>query len=277
MTVVNAPAVVVLVDRDVSVAGQRAAARAVKILRRAGLKAFYAIPPSPKNGGPRGGPKGSDWGDYPREGISADVLAAHLALAIAHGDQEMPNVDDPGMTLPAPVIRAWRPAKTPQTPAQSGPTHEVRAGLQTALQQTVRAYLEWMKDDKPFRPVLMMPTTGTGKSTSAKALTRHAGLRLESGRVCIFVPDHAQAAEYENSGFFHFWGRNPIEDSPGYCQNYQTAQEILEQGHISQAELCKNCSNGFAWQIEQNKFSDSPAAQKKVAKGKKKSYKKQGH
>ena len=267
------PAAVFLVDRDLSQAGQKASARAVKILRAAGLRAYYAIPPAPEHGGPKGGKKGSDWGDYPREGMSAEVLVAHLALAIAHGDQEMPEVDEPGMALPAQVqIRNWRPAQNPQTPVQSGPTHEVRADLQTALQQKVSVYLEWMGDkDKPFDPMLMMPTTGTGKSTAAKALTRHAGLRLESGRVCVFVPEHDQGTEYEDEGFFHFYGRKPDPDHCGYCPNHQTAQEAMDKGHISQAEVCKSCSNGFAWQIRY--YSDgmgqnSPTAADRVENAK---------
>ena len=268
--IANAPAVVVGVDRDVSGTGQQASARAVKILRAAGLKAYFAIPPIHDHGGPKGGPKGSDWGDYPREGIAGDVLAAHLALAIAHGDQEMPEVEEPGIALPESVqIKAWRPAKSPQTPAQSGPTHEVRAELQTALQHTVSAYLEWMKDDdKPFPPALMMPTTGTGKSTAAKALTRHAGLRMEAGRVCVFVPDHTQAAEYENSGFFHFWGRNPEPTHPGYCPAHETIEAAQKTGHISQAEVCRQCSNGYRWaidyysEINDEQFKDKIAAAK---------------
>ena len=268
--IASAPAIIFPVDRDLSGAGQKASARAVKTLRAAGLKAFYAIPPAPEHGGPKGGPKGSDWGDYPREGISNDVLAAHLALAVAHGDQEMPEVDDePGMALSAQVqIQAWRPAQTPQAAAQSGPTHEVRAGLQTALQQTVANYLEWMKDkDAPFHPVLMMPTTGTGKSTAAKALTRHLDLRMQGGRVCVFVPDHAQAAEYESEGFFHFYGRNPEPGHPGYCPNHSTCQEAMDKGHISQAEVCKSCSNGFAWQIQyysEGAGQNSPTAADRV-------------
>ncbi len=267
------PAAVFMADRDVSGAGQKASARAVKIFRAAGLKAFYAIPPAPEHGGPKGGPKGSDWGDYPKEGLSSEVLAAHLALAIAHGDQEMPEVEEPGMVLPESVqIRAWRPAQNPQAPAQSGQTQEVRANLQTSLQQTVSNYLEWMKDkDTPFNPVLMMPTTGTGKSTAAKALTRHAGLRLESGRVCTFVPDHAQAAEYENEGFFHFYGRNPESNHCGFCPNHATAQEAMDKGHISQAEVCKNCSNGFAWQIQyygEGDGQDAPSAVDRVENSK---------
>ena len=267
------PAAVFLVDRDASGAGQNASARAVKILRAAGLKAYYAIPPVPDHGGPKGGFKGSDWGDYPKEGLSCEVLAAHLALAIANGDQEMPEIDEPGMALPAQVqIHAWRPSGNPQAPAPSGPTHEVRAGLQTALQQTVSSYLEWMKDkDAPFAPVLMMPTTGTGKSTAAKALTQHVELRTEGGRVCVFVPDHSQADEYAAEGFFHFWGRNPEPTHCGYCPNHVTAQDAMEKGHISQAEVCKSCSNGFAWQIDyytDGKGKDTGSAAEKVAKAK---------
>ncbi|MBU2717948.1 hypothetical protein HF563_00755, partial [Acidithiobacillus ferridurans] len=266
--VASAPAAVILVDRDVSQAGQKASAHAVKILRAAGLRAFYAIPPTPEHGGPKGGPKGSDWGDYPREGLSSEVLAAHLALAIAHGDQEMPEIDEPGMTLPAPVqIRAWRPSENPHEPALAGLTHEVRANLQTALQQTVSNYLDWLNDkDKPFAPVLMMPTTGTGKSTAAKALTRHAGLRLESGRVCVFVPDHDQAGEYAAEGFFHFFGRTPDPDSPAYCPNHATCQEAMDKGHISQAEVCRTCSNGHAWTIDF--YSDGRGQTIKTAKEK---------
>ena len=266
----QAPAAVFLVDRDVSGTGEKACARAVKILRAAGLKAYYAIPPAPEHGGPHGGPKGSDWGDYPREGISNDVLAAHLALAIAHSDQDMPEVDEPGMVLPDTVqIRAWRPAKNPQAPAQSGQTHEVRAGLQTALQQTVASYMDWLGDtDKPFAPRLFMPTTGTGKSTAAKSLIRHVELRQGGGRVCVLVPDHAQAQEYENEGFFHFWGRNPEPSHPGYCPAHKTIEEAQKTGHVSQAEVCRQCSNGYRWaidyysEINDEQFADKIAAAK---------------
>ncbi|MBU2805852.1 hypothetical protein HF668_11995, partial [Acidithiobacillus ferridurans] len=79
---------------------------------------------------------------------------------------------------------------------------------------------------------------------------RHVDLRMAGGRVCVFVPDHAQATEYENEGFFHFWGRNPEPRHPGYCPNHATCQEAMDKGHISQAELCRQCSNGFAWQIQ---------------------------
>ena len=267
----KAPAAVFLVDRDQSGAGQKASARAINILRTAGLKAFFAIPPSHAYGGPKGGEKGSDWGDYPKESIRNEVLVAHLALAVAHGDQDMPESDeDPGIFFRKPDHAcAWRLAQNPQEPAQAGPTHEVRADLQTALQQTVNQYLDWMDDkDKPFAPVLMMPTTGTGKSTAAKSLIRHVELRQGGVRVCVFVPDHLQAQEYEHEGFFHFYGRNPEPDHPGYCPAHETIEEAQKTGHISQAEVCKQCSNGYRWAIDYYSESNDAQFKDKIADAK---------
>ena len=263
-----APSAVFLVDRDMSGAGQKAVARAVKILRSAGLKAYYAIPPTHEHGGPRGGPKGSDWGDYPREGIAADVLAAHLALALAHGDREMPRVEDLDADAESATLTPWRPSENPQAPAQSGPTQDVRAGLQTALQQTVADYLDWRKAKKltekdPFSPVLIAPTTGTGKSTAAKSLSRNLDLRMAGSRVCVFVPDHAQADEYEKENFLHFFGRQPTRDrcAAAFCPNYAQMSEAMENGHISQSEFCRQCSNGWARSAFQQ--NESEAGQKK--------------
>lgn len=242
------PAVVVLASP-----GQKAA---IKTLRSAGLRVFYAIPPSHAHGGP----KGSGWEDYPREGISDKVLCAHLALAIVHRDRHAHAMLDD-------LRAAWRPSIEPHTPAQAGATHEVRADLQTALQKTVSGYLDWM-DDKPFAPVLMMPTTGTGKSTAAKSLIRHVELRQGGGRVCVFVPDHLQAQEYENEGFFHFWGRNPEPDHPGYCPNHSTCQEAMDKGHISQAEMCHQCSNGYRWAVDHYGEVEGKKAQERVEEAK---------
>lgn len=263
------PAAVFLVDRDVSGTGQKASARAVLILRAAGLKAFFAMPPAPAHGGPKGGAKGSDWGDYPREGIAADVLAAHLALAIAHGDREMPAMEDLGAAQCEAKSTPWRPAVAPQSPAQSGPTGEVRDGLQTALQQTVADYISWLSDtDKPFAPVLMQPTTGTGKSTAAKALSKSIEIRMAGGRVCVFVPDHDQADGYENEGFFHFYGRNPEPTHPGFCPAHEMVKEAMEKGHISQAEVCRRCNNGYRWTIDYYSEKEGPCEKVETAKKK---------
>lgn len=88
--VANYATVLVLADRDASQTGQRAAARAVRHLREAGIQAVFAAPRTAEDGGPKGGTKGSDWGDYPQEGL-AHALVPHLQRAIALGDEEMPT------------------------------------------------------------------------------------------------------------------------------------------------------------------------------------------
>lgn len=265
--VASAPAAVFLVDRDVSGTGQKASARAIITLRDAGLKAFYAIPPAPEHGGPRGGPKGSDWGDYPKESISGDVLAAHLALAIAHSDREMRAVD--GVDMDNDAATSWRPSIAPQSTAESAPTEEVRDGLNTEIQKTVFDYVAWLKNTaRPFPPVLMQPTTGTGKSTAAKALSKSIDIRMSGGRVCVFVPDHAQAAEYEDAGFFHFYGRNPDPTHCAFCPAHATVQEAMKKGHISQAEVCRQCNHGYRWTIDYYSEKEGPCEKVETAKKK---------
>jgi len=260
----NVPTAVILVDRDISNAGQKACAKAVRMLRSAGLKAVFALPPPPEFRGPHGGEKGSDWGDYSKEGFAPDVLAAHLALAIAHGDRDMPELptetdaddfDGHDITTEKKSHHYnWLelPADQVSAPAQAGTTDDARKEVKTALQKLVYDYVAWLEDDKkrPFAPVLMTPTTGTGKSTAAKSLIRMFELRQAGGRVCVFVPDHAQAVEYEKEGFFHFYGRNPDLQHCGYCPAYETVEKTMQTHHISQAEVCRTCSHGYAWQIE---------------------------
>lgn len=267
----KAPVAIILVDRDNSSTGQNACARAVQILQDAGLKAHFALPPLPQNGGPQGSPKGSDWGDYPRECITNEALVTHLAAAVSNGDREMPMPTPPAISL-----QSWRPAANPEAPVATQPTSEVREKLQTELQKTVASYLVWLDKESEergrFAPVLFMPTTGTGKSTSVKKLIFDMKIRENGARVCVFVPDHAQASEYEDAGFFHFWGRNPEPTHPGYCPNHEQMSEAMEKGHISQAEFCRQCSNGQKWSLDTNEKllaiteSDDPRREKLINK-----------
>ena len=263
-----AAASIFLVDNDLSGAGQIACAKAVRILRNVGLKAFYAIPPTAEHGGPKGGPKGSDWGDYPKENISSDVLAAHLALAVAHGDRDMPEITADNINPDAGESfedyaehdeeyqkhknwKLWYDSETPEPPVETRPVGEVRLLLQTELQKTVNEYLEWLKDDsEPFLPVLMMPTTGTGKTTAIKALIKDAEIKKSGGRVCVFTADHKQAKHYADAGFFHFYGRNPEPNHCAYCPAHETVKTVQEQNHISQAEVCRRCKHGYRWAID---------------------------
>jgi hypothetical protein len=71
------PAIGLLVDRDISNTGQNACFQAVQMLRKAGLDAFYLLPPEAV----KGGEKGADWADVAQElGHAAAGKALQLAM-----------------------------------------------------------------------------------------------------------------------------------------------------------------------------------------------------
>lgn len=266
-------AAILLADRDQSMTGQSASAYAVRVLRKAGLRAHLALPPLPEAGGPKGGAKGSDWGDYPKEGIPCQALAAHLQLSIARGDSEMPPADEGEDDAPVFHFRGYRPAEQPEAPAEALPTEQVRGHLKTNLMQIVEDYCDWIgqnKDDrKPFPASLFQITTGVGKSHELKKLPVNPAIRIAGGRVVVAVGDHEQAADFEESGYFHFWGRQPDESRApqALCQNYAEMEQAQQKGHVSQAEFCRRCSHGLAWAINnaQTELDDGACSDKRRA------------
>lgn len=253
----RAPAAVFLVDRDLSETGQKACAYAVAVLRKAGLRAFFATPPTPEDGGPKGRPKGSDWGDYPRENISTETQRAHLALAVARGDEAMnPYVPDSDSIQSENSMLPWRKPDVPAPVAEAVPVEQAREEQKTALQELVRAYLDWWSKDSnergPFSPWLFQQTTGIGKTSELLKLSMNPDLRMAGARVCVGVGDHTQALSFEDAGYFHFWGRQPDESRcpAAYCPAYQELQKAQETHHIAQAEYCRTCNHGLAWAIQ---------------------------
>ncbi|MBU2762821.1 hypothetical protein HAQ03_05190 [Acidithiobacillus caldus] len=255
----RAPAVIVLADRDVSGTGQKAAAYAVRTLRAAGLRAYYAEPLPPEDGGPKGGNKGSDWNDYIREGLDG-AMVAHLQLAVARGDELMPE-PEPGETASADAAPVFdfsgvRPAETPAPVAPTAEISEVESAMQGELAAVVKSYVEWVQtppeDRTPFQPHLFRVTTGVGKSQFVKDLAKSQTIRVAGGRLVVSAPDHEQLMDYEAAGMLHNWGRQPDESRApqALCPNHKEMSEAQEKGHISQAEFCRRCSNGLAWSIK---------------------------
>lgn len=252
----KAPTCILLADRDISGSGQNAAAKAVKILRKVGLKAYFALPPSNEDGGPKGGPKGSDWGDYPQENLS-HALVAHLQMAIMNGDKDMPEPETDDQEAERIFdFKGFRPgeAQEPAKPVRGTVEVEaVRSELMTDLQKIVKEYVHWINAPEDqrnhFSPFLEQITTGVGKSHLLKKLPLNPSIRLSGGRVVVSVQNHEQAGEFD--GFFHFWGRQPDESrcSDALCQAHEHMQQAQEREHVAQAEFCSKCPHGLVWAI----------------------------
>ena len=83
------PAIGLLVDSDASNTGQNACFHAVQLLRKAGLEAFYLLPPEPV----KGGEKGADWADVAQE-LGHAATGKALQLAMQQNQPFIPELKD---------------------------------------------------------------------------------------------------------------------------------------------------------------------------------------
>ena len=155
-------------------------------------------------------------------------------------------------------IQAWRLA-APVLPAATVPVDQARVVIKQGVQMMVADYVGWLaelderreegkKGRLPLaKPWLFKPTTGTGKTTEIKALIKNAELLAAGGSVLALVPDHSQADAYQDDGWWHYHGRNPDPQNPGYCPNHRAMMEAVKAHHIPQAEFCHKCPNGLKW------------------------------
>jgi len=249
----KAPVPIILADRDLSGAGQKAAAKAVKVLRAAGLRAYYAIPPAPEHGGPNGGPKGSDWGDYPREGGANEIMLAHLKLAIASGDADMPQVDDESTnhyTHLMPVRRAQKPRALNLTMENEQSRAIITKALARFVQQA-QQWQQWQQDQKGSEPAIptlgMEITTGLGKSTAIKKIINELQAR---GIPTVIVAQDKNACEsFEKAGAFWRHGREDSENGfldDWHCPKMDLGQEISSKEHFWGPTICSSghCEHG---------------------------------
>lgn len=148
-------------------------------------------------------------------------------------------------------------------------TDQGRKVLKTGIEQLVDAYVQWLSDwqsakqnTNPFeapkipeyRPFLVKPTCGTGKSTALKNLPNHQKIIQAGGAVRIFVAtkDEAEVFVKANPAFFQYHGRSPVPSSPGFCANYEQMIIAVENGHIPQAEFCFHCKHGLKWSVDKH-------------------------
>lgn len=257
------PTVLVLADRDVSGTGQQAAARTVRILRAAGLRAVLALPPRPEDGGPTGGPKGSDWGDYPKERRTASVLVAHLRLAVAASERVLEEV------APGPEPLRWLPVRPAAQPAPRAATISAEQGRER-LRQRVQQFLEeattWQeRQGREEAAALAVPTlgleitTGMGKSSAIRRLIPE--LRLRGVVTVIVAKDRHAAAEYERAGAFWRHGREDTGATiqPWTCHKMAEVQALGEREHTPAQAICAHhCEHGMARSLHRAKTQERP-------------------
>lgn len=258
-----------LVDRDTSEAGQRACAKAAQILRAVGVRAVLLVPPAPEDGGPQVGEKGSDWGDYPQQGIGLDVLRAHLAAQVLIGDELLAsylaaaNTESASTYTPTTLgigdlsVGPWvRPAAIPGPVAK---TVSARVGRRQ-LRHRIRRYAlavaraKAKGNQEALAPLLVEATVGLGKSTAVKGLLK--ALEQVGVRTLIVVTSKEEAQTYERAGAFYRHGRSSEEILdwgpwvvPYYCpeDKLETGLALAEKQHGIARHLCHSghCPHGM--------------------------------
>ena len=227
---------------DSGAAGEKATLAAIHTIQTWGLgvEIIWTVPPEK-----------TDWADILEQDGDEAVRAA-----LGAGERPIPAPEKKASVW---SIQAWRPAAAPVIPAATVPVADARAVLKDGVQAMVGDYIDWLdqlderKEEKKkgrlptVAPWIFKPTTGTGKTTFIKGLIDDAGLHAADGAVLALVPDHSQADAYENDGWWHYHGRNPDPNNPGYCPNYKTLMKAVEAHHIPQAEFCHKCPSGLLW------------------------------
>lgn len=234
----------IIVAGDSGAPGEKAAIECLHTIQTWGLQTqiIWTVPPEK-----------IDWADIlEKEGAEA------VRAALAAGVRPIPAPEKKA-TASVWSIQSWRRAAEPTLPAAAVPVDQARAIIKSGVQMMVSDYTNWLaelderrEEKKKGRlptvaPWLFKPTTGTGKTTAIRDLINNAALLAARGAVLALVPDHSQADAYQNDGWWHYHGRNPDPQNPGYCPNYKALMEAVEAHHIPQAEFCHRCPNGLKW------------------------------
>ena len=238
----------IIVASDGGVGGIKAALEGIHIMQTWGLKIpiVWTVPP-----------EGQDWADIlEREGQDA------VRAALVAGERPIPAPEVSAVASATGAvwsIKPWRQSASPVLPCEAIPVEQARIILKDGVRAMVADYCDWLAqiDERKeqqkkgrlptARPWLFRPTTGTGKTTEIKALIRNSEIHEAGGGVLGLVPTHEQADAYENDGWWHYYGRSPDSECPGYCPNHAALMEAVEAHHIPQAEFCHKCPNGLKW------------------------------
>ena len=236
----------IVVAGDAGEMGVKKALAGLHVIQTWGLKGVQIVWTVP--------PEGQDWADIlEKEGVEA------VCAALVAGVREIPAPPKSAVAASVWSIQPWRQAAMPVLPCATVPVEQARVILKSGVQLMVAHYIDFLteiderkesgsKGRLPLvEPWLFRPTTGTGKTTELKDLIHNAEILAAGGSVLALVPTHDQAKAYEEAGWWHYHGRSPDPECPGYCPNHQALMEAVEAHHIPQAEFCHRCPNGLKW------------------------------
>ena len=244
----------IIVAGDSGAAGEKAALACLHTIQTWGLQGVKIVWTAP--------PEGKDWADILEKDGPEAVRAALVA-----GERPIPAPEKKA-TVSVWSIQSWRPTAEPVVPAATVPVDQARAIIKRGIQIVVSHYVSYLHelDDRKeegkkgrlptIAPWLFEPTTGTGKTTTIKNLIDDAALLAAGGAVLALVPDHTQADAYQCAGWWHYHGRNPNPQSPGYCPMHKPLMEAVEAHHIPQAEFCHKCPSGLLWAGKPENFAE---------------------
>ncbi len=153
----------VLVDRDLSGTGQKASAKAIRLLRAAGYAADYLCPPDSV----KGGAKGADWSDALGE-LGTEGARIALGLSVETGKSALDLIPVDQDSIHAGLVSAlWsvRKAKQPTKRHQTIIVEEARAMLQHAVDRFIGQVIRWYDaqtpdDDDKAKAKIAPPTLG---------------------------------------------------------------------------------------------------------------------
>lgn len=220
--------VAILVDRDESGTGQKAASALAHKAIEAGIPVLYLLPP----GVVKGGEKGADWNDAMVE-FGIDGARAAFMLAIGRSEEALSKAEI-GKVLPIDRIRDF-----------AGPGGTVdRVSLDDASLK-VRSLSADHLGQKRGKPGVGAVDPGVGKSKILADLSWNH--QLEGDPLLTIVPTRALAEEAATKGGGLFReGRTDNQERAGHCPIFPEVVPFSEKWRSVVAHKCHDCQNGKA-------------------------------
>ncbi len=220
-----------VVDRDVSGTGQKAAAKVARMAEDAGISVLFLLPPSII----KGNAKGADWNDAVRE-LGKNGASGALTIAISRSDEELSKIEV-GKVLSLESVRDCHSDSDSKIQINKVNVEEtaweVRATIKEHLASTENL------------PVLVGISPGAGKSHALADLSRDH--LCKGDPVVIVTPTKGLAEEAAiNSDALFREGRSDDAKRAGHCVIFPEVAPFSEKMRSIVAHKCSACIFGAA-------------------------------